>query len=86
MAIAIDPVCHMEVDTEAPAGGQTSHDNADYYFCAPGCKVVFDRDPEKYLSEDYQPMEMSHEEPLAQPRGGILGYFRRLFGMQSDMD
>ena len=86
MAVAIDPVCHMEVDTEAPPGGQSVHQDADYYFCGPGCKVVFDREPEKYLAEDYQPMEMPGDEPPARPRGGILGYFRRLFGMQSEMD
>ena len=47
--MAIDPVCGMEVDEMSPAAtyeykGQT------YYFCAPGCKAAFEKDPEKYLS------------------------------------
>jgi YHS domain-containing protein len=46
--MAIDPVCGMEVDERSPAAtyeykGQT------YYFCAPGCKAAFEKDPEKYL-------------------------------------
>lgn len=51
MATAIDPICKMDVDTENPPGGQSEHDGTTYYFCAPGCKVAFDRDPEKYLVE-----------------------------------
>lgn len=49
MATAIDPVCKMEVDTENPPGGQSEHQGTDYYFCAPGCKVVFDKEPHTYL-------------------------------------
>ena len=50
MATVTDPVCMMEIeDTDAVATsdymGQT------YYFCAPGCKVGFDKDPGKYLKE-----------------------------------
>jgi YHS domain-containing protein len=46
--MAIDPVCKMQVDEENAAAtydykGQT------YYFCAPGCKAAFEKDPEKYL-------------------------------------
>jgi len=50
MAIAIDPICKMEVDTDSPPGGQSKYQGASYYFCAPGCKVAFDQEPEKYLS------------------------------------
>ncbi|MEE9201891.1 MAG: YHS domain-containing protein [Dehalococcoidia bacterium] len=43
-----DLVCDMDVDPKAAAasyeyGGQT------YYFCAPGCKHAFEKDPEKYI-------------------------------------
>jgi Cu+-exporting ATPase len=44
----IDPVCKMEVDPEhAPA--KTEYQGQTYYFCAPACKVKFDKDPERYL-------------------------------------
>jgi len=46
---AIDPVCHMEVD-EATAKWTSEYKGQTYYFCAPGCKASFDKDPEKYLS------------------------------------
>ena len=54
MPTAIDPICKMEVDTDNPPGGQSEHQGTAYYFCAPGCKVAFDREPEKYLSETSQ--------------------------------
>lgn len=56
--MAIDPVCKMEVDPEtAPA--KTVYKGQTYYFCAPGCKVAFERDPEKYLRENGK----AHEHP-----------------------
>ena len=51
MATAIDPICQMDVDTDNPPGGQSEHEGTTYYFCAPGCKVAFDKEPEKHLSE-----------------------------------
>ena len=50
MAIAIDPICKMEVDTDSPPGGLSEYEGTTYYFCAPGCKMAFDQEPEKYLS------------------------------------
>ncbi len=45
---ARDPVCGMMVDpAEAPA--KSEHQGRTYYFCAPGCKQAFDREPEKYV-------------------------------------
>lgn len=52
MATAIDPVCNMDVDTENPSGGQSEYQGTDYYFCAPGCKVAFGKEPGKYLGEE----------------------------------
>ncbi|HET6446200.1 MAG TPA: YHS domain-containing protein [candidate division Zixibacteria bacterium] len=46
--MATDPVCHMEVD-EKTAQWTSEFNGQVYYFCAPGCKASFDRDPEKYL-------------------------------------
>ena len=46
--MAIDVVCGMEVD-EATAEWTSEYKGVKYYFCAPGCKGSFDKDPEKYL-------------------------------------
>ena len=50
MATAVDPVCQMDVDVDNPPGGQSDYQGTTYYFCAPGCKVAFDGEPEKYLA------------------------------------
>ncbi|MGA0275631.1 MAG: YHS domain-containing protein [Dehalococcoidia bacterium] len=47
---AIDPVCSMTVDTGNPPGGVATHEGEPYYFCGPGCRVAFEKDPEGYLS------------------------------------
>ncbi len=44
----IDPVCGMSVDPTS-AKHQTTHDGKDYFFCAAGCKVSFEKDPRPYL-------------------------------------
>jgi YHS domain-containing protein len=46
--MAIDPICKMPVD-EKTAEFVSEYKGKKYYFCAPGCKKVFDADPEKYL-------------------------------------
>ena len=48
--MAIDPVCHMEVE-ESTAPATSDYQGEKYYFCAVGCKKAFDQDPEKYLGE-----------------------------------
>ena len=48
MAMAIDPVCKMQVD-EAKCKITSEHKGKKYYFCAPGCKKAFDSNPDKYL-------------------------------------
>jgi len=51
MAMVKDVVCGMMVDPEkAPA--KTEYKGKTYYFCAPGCKVAFEKDPEKYLKAE----------------------------------
>ncbi len=42
-----DPVCGMMVD-EKRAKLSSEHDGATFYFCSPGCKSSFDRDPHRY--------------------------------------
>ena len=54
MAIAIDPVCGMEVDTSTSLLS-LEHDGTTYWFCGKGCLLEFQDDPDKDLAEDYQP-------------------------------
>ena len=89
MATAIDPICKMDVDTGNPPGGQSEHEGTTYYFCAPGCKVAFDKEPEKYLTEDgaevgaesgghdHDAHGHGHEGSQAESKPG---FFARLFG------
>src|SRR5439155_9403634 len=46
--MAIDPVCGMTVD-EQTAPATAVHNGTTYYFCAPGCKRTFEKDPEAVL-------------------------------------
>ncbi len=73
MATAVDPICQMEVDVDNPPGGQSEYQGTTYYFCAPGCKVAFDGEPEKYLTG----------QPARQPSEPIqtkVSFFGRIFG------
>jgi Cu+-exporting ATPase len=54
--MAKDPVCGMEVDP-AQAAGTVQYQGQTYYFCAPGCKTAFEKEPEKYLGQ----AETGHE-------------------------
>lgn len=51
--MAKDPVCGMEVD-EKTAAGKSEYQGKTYYFCAPGCKQAFDKEPERYVGESRQ--------------------------------
>jgi YHS domain-containing protein len=52
----IDPVCDMDVTPET-AAGISEYNGTTYYFCSPGCKRSFDKDPEKYVSKTSQSPE-----------------------------
>jgi len=52
--MAIDPVCKMQVD-EKTAPAKSEYKGKFYYFCAPGCKKAFDKDPDKYLGKAEKP-------------------------------
>lgn len=41
----------MSVD-EKTAAATSEYKGTIYYFCAPGCKSAFDKDPEKYLNKE----------------------------------
>lgn len=58
--MAIDPVCKMQVD-EASAAATSQYKGETYYFCAPGCKAAFDKDPEKYLDSHEDHEHHGHE-------------------------
>ena len=47
-AEAADPVCGMQV--EIPTARHTiDYGGGTYYFCGPGCKRAFEKEPEKYV-------------------------------------
>jgi YHS domain-containing protein len=49
----------MQVDPET-AAAKSEYKGKTYYFCAPGCKAAFEKDPEKYLSGAKGGQEHSH--------------------------
>ena len=51
--MARDPVCGITVD-EKTAVGTSEHEGTTYYFCVPGCKIAFDRNPEKYIGKSVE--------------------------------
>ena len=46
-ATAIDPVCGMTV-AAAESSLQLEHNGVTVYFCSPGCRAAFRKDPERY--------------------------------------
>ena len=49
MKMVKDVVCGMTIDPET-AAATSQYKGQTYYFCAWGCRVAFDRDPEKFIS------------------------------------
>ncbi len=45
-----DLVCGMDIDP-ATAAGKSEYKGQTYYFCSPGCKKAFDKEPEKYIGK-----------------------------------
>ncbi|MBI2217695.1 MAG: YHS domain-containing protein [Candidatus Rokubacteria bacterium] len=45
--MAKDPICGMHVDEKKPAATAV-HQGKTYFFCAPGCKATFEKNPDKY--------------------------------------
>ena len=79
MATATDPICLMQVDTANPNGGRSEYEGQTYYFCAPGCRIAFERDPEGWVSGRNRPIAMeSPPEPApSQPLTIVRRLFRR---------
>ena len=82
--IAIDPICHMEVDTANPRGGSAEHAGKSYYFCNPRCREKFLADPETCLRPPSGlpgPEDGTSIDPICRmtveegaPRGGTADY------------
>ena len=68
-----DPVCHMDIDPTT-AAGQSQYQDQTYYFCSPGCKVDFDRDPDGTLKAE---AEYDHSQPM--DHGMMMGAPKRPF-------
>ena len=45
-----DVVCGMDIDPET-AAGKSEYKGTTYYFCSPGCKIAFDKEPQKYVAK-----------------------------------
>ncbi len=48
--MAKDPVCGMDVD-EKTTKHKSDYQGTTYYFCSPGCKRDFDKEPAKYVGK-----------------------------------
>ena len=49
MPMVKDLVCGMTIDSDT-AAGKSEYKDQTYYFCSPGYKRSFDRDPERFIS------------------------------------
>ncbi len=57
--MAKDLICGMQVE-EQSAAGTSEYKGKTYYFCSPGCKVAFDKEPEKYISSQDEKQSSHH--------------------------
>lgn len=46
-----DPVCGMWIEPEYAADIEIFKEKI-FYFCAPGCKIAFEKEPEKFIKEN----------------------------------
>jgi len=66
-----DPVCGMEVDPAAPAGGTIERGRYRYHFCSDACRERFAAEPERFFAYD----PVCHMEVNAKaPKGGQWEY------------
>ena len=56
----IDPVCGMEVNPKT-AVYKSDYQGKKYYFCSPGCKKDFDKDPGAYANTEMQAPHLGAE-------------------------
>lgn len=50
-----DPVCGMQVTSE-DAKGKSEYKGHTYYFCSAEDKRAFDKEPERYVKQNKEPM------------------------------
>ena len=48
---AVCPVMKNKIPDVSKAAGKSVYKGKTYYFCCPGCKPMFDKNPEKYLKK-----------------------------------
>lgn len=58
----LDPVCHMKV-LPSRAAGEMEYKGKKYYFCSEHCVREFEKNPEKFLSDDYDPFMPAESVP-----------------------
>lgn len=46
-----DPVCGMDVEP-ATSAAQSVYKDKTYHFCSVGCKLDFEKEPERFLEEE----------------------------------
>jgi YHS domain-containing protein len=79
---AIDPVCGMTV-VKATAKATYDYKGTTYYFCNPGCKDAFMKDPEKYLKAQKEKMAAAPAAkevqgmPMGQMMHGQMGQMKQ---------
>jgi P-type Cu+ transporter len=61
MAMATDPVCGMQVETES-AKYTFDHAGQTWYFCSKGCMLDFSEQPARYTHPDWVPQPMEDME------------------------
>ncbi len=59
--MAVDPVCQMEVDETQPPGGKSQYWGQTFYFCSPGCRASFQRQPHKYAAQSEEGAEPGYD-------------------------
>ncbi|MBK7456478.1 MAG: YHS domain-containing protein [Anaerolineales bacterium] len=60
--MATDPVCGMEVE-ESTAKYVSEYKDELYYFCAPGCKHTFEKEPASFIGPNRRPFIPMDEVP-----------------------
>lgn len=48
-SVKIDPVCKMKV--KSPAKHISTYQKTEYWFCAKGCQLKFDKNPDAFLNK-----------------------------------
>lgn len=69
-----DPVCGMEIDSNT-AAGMSEYNGQTYYFCSPGCKKSFDKEPENTSAKPRSTADILISFSFTAERLNIVGRF-----------